>query len=472
MSTLRSKRAWLIALVALLIGVGILEGPAAFAASGVTGVTFSGSNQAGGAPANWTVGFTTTNGASGQLSAGDKITVTFNTGFTVPAGPAITLGSGFTSCTATATTASTTVTITLAGAGCVHTKATAAVLTIAGITNAPVGTYGASTFTIATTGDTNAVSPGSSVVLTAARLVYTTQPPSTGTAGSPLATFRVAIQDGNSNTVTGWNDTISLSIASGPSGGTFSSAPSTYTNVATSAGVAAFTGVAFGAAGTYTLTAADTTAGHTGFATATSTAIVISAGGASKLAFVQGPSNGFAGTALTPAITVQVQDQNGNAVAASGIGVTLTPSAGVINSGATATTNSAGRATFSSVVIETAAVGLTLTASATGLTSTGASSAFNVTVAVSTGATLTNTATDGTGSGVKTVAYYYCAGYSGACTSSNWTAIGSSTASATNYSVTWNSQPANGAYRLVAAGTDNITNTSQPSASIPITIAN
>jgi hypothetical protein len=190
------------------------------------------------------------------------------------------------------------------------------------------------------------------------------------------------------------------------------------------------------------------------------------------MAFIQGPSNGFAGTALSPAITVQVQDQNGNAVSASGISITLTPSAGVIDAGSTATTNSSGRATFSAVTINATALGLTLTASGGGLTSTGASSVFNVTVAVANGALLTDTTTDGSGSGVKSVAYYYCTGYSGSCTSSNWTAIGSSITAAGNYQVSWTSQPANGAYRVVAAGTDNVTNTSLPAASVPVTVAN
>jgi hypothetical protein len=216
-------------------------------------------------------------------------------------------------------------------------------------------------------------------------------------------------------------------------------------------------------------------AGNNGSAvnlTAGSPQVTVTAGAASKLSFVQGSTSGSAGTALTPAITVQLQDQYGNPVSTSGVSVTLTPSTGVIDSGATASTNGSGRATFSGVVINTAAVGLTLTASASGLTSTGPSSTFNVTVAVANGATLTDTTDDGSGSGVKSVAYYYCAGLSGSCTSSNWTPIASSTSAATNYRVIWGGQPVNGSYRLVAVSTDNVTNASQPSSSIPVTISN
>ncbi|WP_432879852.1 hypothetical protein ACQPYH_33955 [Kribbella sp. CA-245084] len=357
------KRIWLAGLLALLVGVGIVTGPAAFAATGVNNVTFNGSSFVGGATADWTIGFKTS-GGNGALAGGNTIVVTFNTNFAEPSNPAVTLGTGFTGCTATAATAGTTdvVTVTLAGSGCALQKNTTGALTLAGITNAPVGTYAANTFTVSTSSDTNVVPSGAAVTLTA--------------------------------------------------------------------------------------------------------------GAASKLAFVQGPSNGFAGTAVSPAITVQVQDQSGNPVSGSGTTITLTPSGGAINAGASANTDSSGRATFSGVTINTAVLGLSLTASASGLTSTGPSATFNVTVAVSSGATLTDTTSDGSGSGVKSVAYFFCAGYSGTCTSANWTTIGSSTSAGTNYQVSWTSQPANGAYRVVAVSTDNVTNVSQPSSSTPVTVAN
>jgi hypothetical protein len=231
--------------------------------------------------------------------------------------------------------------------------------------------------------------------------------------------------------------------------------------------VSTFSGCTISTAGTgYKLHAVDGS-----LAAADSAAFNVNAGLANKLAFVQGPTSAAAGVAISPAITVQVQDSNGNAVAASGVSVTLAVSAGVIDSGATAVTNGAGRATFSGVVINAAATGLTMTASAAGLTATPASAAFNVTVAVGNGASLTEAASDA-GAGVKTVAYYYCAGYTGACTSANWTLVGSSTTAAGNYAVTWNALPVNGAYRVVVVGTDNVGNVSQASASIPVTVTN
>jgi hypothetical protein len=355
------KRLWTAGCVALLVVVGIVAGPAAFAASGVSNLTFTSSSFVGGATADWTIGFKTSNGSGGALGPGGTIAVTFNAAFAEPANPAVTLGGGFTGCTATASTSapSDVVTVTLAGTGCTLPKSANASLTLSGITNAPVGTYPANTFSVSTSGDTNPASPTSAITLTA--------------------------------------------------------------------------------------------------------------GAASKLAFVQGPSDGFAGTALSPAITVQVQDQVGNPVSASGTTVTLTASTGET---ASANTDSSGKATFSAVVITTTALGVSLTASANGLTPTAPSASFNITVAVSSGATLTDNPTDGSGSGVKSVAYYYCTGYSGACTSTNWIGIGSSTSAATNYQVAWTSTPAPGAYRVVAISTDNVTNTSQPSPSTPVTVTN
>lgn len=205
-----------------------------------------------------------------------------------------------------------------------------------------------------------------------------------------------------------------------------------------------------------------------------SPSVTVVAGAANKVAFVQGPSNAAAGLAMAPAVTAQLQDQYANPVATGGTIVTLTPSQGVINAGATASTNTAGLATFSGVVINTANLGLTLTASTPGLAPSASSATFNVTVTVTNAAAaLTSSPSDGSGAGVKSVSYYSCPGYSGACIAGTpWTLIGTSTNAASNFPVTWTSQPPNGPYRLVLLATDNVTNTSNASASIPVTVAN
>lgn len=69
---------------------------------------------------------------------------------------------------------------------------------------------------------------------------------------------------------------------------------------------------------------------------------------------------------------------------------------------------------------------------------------------------LTDTSVTDAGSGVQSVAYYYCAGSSGSCTT---TLIGSSSTAAGSYPVTWSTPlPADGPYRIEAVATDNVTN--------------
>ena len=134
--------------------------------TGLTTITFVGSSQAASATGTtWTVGFTSS--ASGALVATNMISVTFATGFGIPATPSVTLGSTFLGCTstpaATASATGLTVTITL-GAGCTLADSTAATVTIAGITNPAAGTYPDTDFTVGTSAQA-ANSPAASVVI-------------------------------------------------------------------------------------------------------------------------------------------------------------------------------------------------------------------------------------------------------------------------------------------------------------------
>jgi hypothetical protein len=119
--------------------------------------------------------------------------------------------------------------------------------------------------------------------------------------------------------------------------------------------------------------------------TSTFTGTVTVSATPSKLAIVAQPSNTTAGVAISPAVTVQVEDGSGNPVADNNFSITLSPSSGAIASGAVASTNSSGLATFSAVKINTAATGLTLTAAptntGTGISTSAASNSFNVTAA-------------------------------------------------------------------------------------------
>jgi hypothetical protein len=80
--------------------------------------------------------------------------------------------------------------------------------------------------------------------------------------------------------------------------------------------------------------------------------------------------------------------------------------------------------------------------------------------------TLTDAPTDVGGTGVSSVAYYYCPSSAGSCTSSTpWISIGSSSSSGTSWSVSWTvPPPVDGTYKVVAVATGNNTNVSSPSA--------
>ncbi|WP_427890056.1 hypothetical protein ACQHIV_41180 [Kribbella sp. GL6] len=84
--------------------------------------------------------------------------------------------------------------------------------------------------------------------------------------------------------------------------------------------------------------------------------------------------------------------------------------------------------------------------------------------------TFTDAATDANSS-VKSVAYFYCAGVTGSCTSASWTLLGSSTAAATSFPVN-SAAPlaADGPYRIVAVATDAAGNLSAPSPATQLTV--
>ena len=102
-----------------------------------------------------------------------------------------------------------------------------------------------------------------------------------------------------------------------------------------------------------------------------------------KLAFVQGPSNTAAGTAMTPAVRVAVEDANGNIETSDNatqvsLAIGTNPAGGTL-SGGSAVTVASGIATFSGLSINTAGTGYTLTASSTPSYTAATSAAFNIT---------------------------------------------------------------------------------------------
>src|SRR5438876_1177063 len=137
------------------------------------------------------------------------------------------------------------------------------------------------------------------------------------------------------------------------------------------AGVATLT-VAGNVAGSVTITASATgSGGALAAGTGNPIAFNVVAGIASKLAFVQQPTTTTAGQTISPAVTVQIQDANGNlttSTASVGIAILFNPSSGTLNGG-TPVSAVSGTATFSNLSIDKAGVNYTVQATSTGLTS-------------------------------------------------------------------------------------------------------
>ena len=154
--------------------------------------------------------------------------------------------------------------------------------------------------------------------------------------------------------------------------------PANYTFTSSDAGVHTFSGLVLKTAGSRTITAADTSSSSiTGTATVSVTPNV-----ATHLAFVQSPTSVVTGTAISPAVTVAVEDAYGNIVTSDSTDqITLvlsTNPTGATLSGTTTATVSGGIATFGNLSLSTIGTGYTLAASSGTLTGV-TSAAFNVT---------------------------------------------------------------------------------------------
>ena len=134
--------------------------------------------------------------------------------------------------------------------------------------------------------------------------------------------------------------------------------------------------------------------------TGTSPKITTIPGTATKLGWGVQPSNTSAGSTVTPSITLQVQDTNGNLVTTYAstniiLSILTNPGTGTL-AGTTTQTTSGGTATFGNISINNAGNGYTLSATATGLTRAPASSAFNITTGGPSSVTSTITASPST----------------------------------------------------------------------------
>ena len=240
--------------------------------------------------------------------------------------------------------------------------------------NLILDTAGSFTMTAASTGLTSKTSGSFSVTAGATEQVALSSVPSAVTSGAALGIV-VTAEDAYGNKESSLNTgSVTLSVATGPPGGALAG---TVTRTF-SGGVVTFSAASLTTVGSYTITASYTDP-VAGLLTATTGSIVVNAGVAKKLGFVQGPSTTTAGSVMSPAPTVQVEDTNGNPVADSGVSVTLT-SSGTLTAGSTkvVSTDVNGLATFSNLTWNTAG-SYTIAASASGLTASGNSSSFSIT---------------------------------------------------------------------------------------------
>ena len=208
----------------------------------------------------------------------------------------------------------------------------------------------------------------------ATQLVFLQQPGNTTAGASISPAVTALVQDANGNTVTTDSSSVTLSLGTNPGGGTLSGT----TTVAAVNGVATFSNLSINKAGSgYTLTAND--GALTG---AASSGFNITVGAAVKLAFSQQPGNTAAGASISPALTVVVQDANGNTVSGDtsnvSLAITTNPGGGTL-SGVTAVAAANGVATFGGLSIDKAGNGYVLTATDGTLTSA-AGNSFNITV--------------------------------------------------------------------------------------------
>ena len=233
------------------------------------------------------------------------------------------------------------------------------------------------TLTASSPGLANGTSAAFSITVGAAtQVAFTTQPGGGGNTSTWTTQPVVTVEDSGGNTVATNTTSVTLAIAEN-AGGTLGC---THTTVTTTGGVATFAGCEItGTAGTYSLSATSAP-----LASGTSSDFSITAGPASQVVFSTQPGGGADGSAWTVQPAVSVEDVSGNLVGTSTANITLSihsqPGSGATlgcsNNPLAAT---GGVATFANCEITGQLGSYTLSASATGLTSTN-SNAFTITI--------------------------------------------------------------------------------------------
>jgi len=192
-------------------------------------------------------------------------------------------------------------------------------------------------------------SPFNITAATANHLVFLQQPTTPTTAGVTISpSITVEVEDSSNNVATGDTSSVTIAIGTNAGGGTLSGTKT----IQVSGGIATFSTLSIDKAGSgYTLVATDGS-----LTQATSNPFTISPSSATQLAFGQQPTGTSAGATLSPAVTVQIEDQFGNVVTgnASSVNIAIVSGptgAAFVNGSTTSVAASGGVATFSNLML-------------------------------------------------------------------------------------------------------------------------
>ena len=322
--------------------------------------------------------FTVAAGTATQMVFTTQTTGVANASATAvfPVQPVVTVQDGFGN-TATSYATNVSLAISAGTLTCTSTSVTpsSGVATFAACHGSAFGT--GITLTASSGSLTPKVSNSFNITTAATKVVFSTQPSSSATAGSAFAQQPVvSVQDASSRTVTVSSASVALAITGG-TGTAGAALTCTANSVAASLGVATFSACSIDKSGSgYTLTA--TSSGLTSAVSSPST--TISSGAATKLSFTAQPSGCTDATVCTTQPVVTIQDALGNTVttATSSIALAINTGSGALACTANPKAAVAGVATFAGCKITLGTAGaFTLSATFAGLT-TDVSTSFTV----------------------------------------------------------------------------------------------
>jgi hypothetical protein len=207
----------------------------------------------------------------------------------------------------------------------------------------------------------------------ASRLAFTVQPRNVAAGASISPDVKVEVQDAGGNRISTSTAPVTMSLGTNPGGATLSGTRT----VNAVAGVATFTDLRINRVGNgYTLSAASP-----GLTDAVSSTFNVTPGAAATMRFGVQPSDVVAGAAISPAITVELLDAQGNIATGAAPQVSLSLGnnpGGATLSGTTTVAAVAGVATFTGLNLNAVGAGYTLVAASAGLPVV-ASAGFTVT---------------------------------------------------------------------------------------------